>query len=130
MKKAICIILALTIIVSMTACRRAEHYYKSEANAAKYDVKNAANNFDVMRRITVLNTRTDSIVLQIEGYFSLSNNSHGELEVTLKEDNGNYRIDYIYLNENTMYVIEDITPNEKTLDTPEVHFGTGFGGKR
>lgn len=130
MKKSVCIILALMIIVSMTGCGQAEHYYNSEACIAKWDLKNAANNFDVMRRITVLNTRTDSIVLQIEGYFSLSNNTNGELEVTLKEDNGNYRIDYIYLNENTMYVIEDITPNEKTLDTPEVHFGNGFGGKR
>lgn len=131
MKKMIIAVLLIASIVSLTGCDDYEHYTTSEAYSAKYDVKNKANDFEVMRRITVCNTRTDALVLQIEGYFSLSNNSSNELEVTLKEDEDTYRIDYIYLNENVMYVVEDITPAEAHLEDVTVHFGGhGFEGVR
>lgn len=130
MKKTIIAFLLVASIVTLTGCQY-EHYLGTESYNAKYDVKNSANKFEVMRRITVYNTRTDALVLQIEGYFSLTNNDSNELEVTLKEDEDTYRIDYIYLNENVMYVVEDITPAEAHLEDVTVHFGgRGFEGVR
>lgn len=127
MKKIIAAVLAICIMtISMTGCHTS-HYYTSEAYDAKYAVKTEANNFNVMRRISVVNTRTNEMLLQFEGYFALTNNDHDELEMTIKNDDGSYKIDYIYLNDNVAYVVEDIT--EATIADGNIHFVcNGFGG--
>lgn len=48
-------------------------------------------------------------ILNIEGFMSISNNSSNELVVTCKVGNNEYKKNYVYLNEYTMYVVEDIT---------------------
>lgn len=62
-------------------------------------------------RITVTNARTDTIMLQAEGYMSLANNASNELVVTVKTGEDTYFKDYIYLNDWTCYVMEQIEPN-------------------
>lgn len=127
MKKFIVVIVAIMIMaVTLTGCKTS-HYYTSEARDAKWEVKTEANNFKVMRRITVINTRTNELLLQFEGKFALTNNEDNELEMTIKNDDGSYKIDYIYLNENVAYVVEDIT--EATIADGNIHFVcNGFGG--
>lgn len=39
----------------------------------------------------------------------ISNNAHNELVVTVKTGIDQYKKNYVYLNEYTMYVVEDIT---------------------
>lgn len=51
----------------------------------------------------------DTVILQVEGYLSLSNNSSGELVITCKTGAGVYKKNYVYLTENTLYCMEDIT---------------------
>lgn len=68
-----------------------------------------ADNFNIQRRITVLNARTDKVLLEMEGTFSLSNNSDNELVVTCEVGEGKYQKHYIYLNDYTLYVVEDIS---------------------
>ena len=63
----------------------------------------------IQRRITVLNARTDKVLLEMEGTFSLSNNSDNELVVTCEVGEGKYQKHYIYLNSYTLYVVEDIS---------------------
>ena len=53
--------------------------------------------------------RTDKIILYAEGYMSISNNSSSELVVTCKVGASEYKKNYIYLNDYTLYVVEDIT---------------------
>ena len=73
------------------------------------NLNQAADNFEVVRKITVYNARTDLIVLEMEGYMSLSNNSTSELVVTCKTGANEYKKNYVYLNEYVIYVVEDIT---------------------
>lgn len=49
------------------------------------------------------------IILEAEGYMSISNNSTRELVCTVKTGPNEYKKNYIYLNDYTMYVVEDIT---------------------
>ena len=56
-----------------------------------------------------MNARTDTIILEAEGYMSVSNNSASELIVTCKVGQNEYKKNYIYLNDYTLYVVEDIT---------------------
>lgn len=82
----------------------------STANTVNYNLSKEADEFNVYRRITVTNARTDMIMLQAEGYMALSNNSANELVVTFKTGENQYYKDYIYLNDWTCYVMEQVEP--------------------
>ena len=96
MKKIIALTLAMLMaLVLLCGCT-------SEAKKANYNIAKQADYFESERKITVYNARTDTIVMEAEGYMSISNNSNNELVCTVK-------VNYIYLNQYTMYVVEDIT---------------------
>lgn len=102
MKKFISLILALAaVIILCTGC--------SESDKVNYNMSKQADYFECERKITVYNARTDMIILEAEGYMSISNNSTNELVVTCKTGANEYKKNYIYLNDYTMYVVEDIT---------------------
>ena len=96
-----CIALAAAAAVAFTGCRQAER--------AQYNVQLEADNFNVERRLTVINARTDKPLLELTGYFSIDNNDSSELVVTLETGPNEYRVDYIYLNDWTLYVVEDVS---------------------
>ena len=77
-----------------------------QANA---NISKQADYFESERKITVYNARTDKVILEAEGYMSISNNDNNELVCTVKVGPDTYRKNYIYLNDYTMYVVEDIT---------------------
>lgn len=81
----------------------------SEASKVNRNISKQADYFECERRITVYNARTDKIILQAEGYMAISNNTDGELVCTVKVGDNEYKKNYIYLNEYTLYVVEDIT---------------------
>lgn len=81
----------------------------SEASRVNYNMSRQANYFECERKITVYNARTDNIILEAEGYMSISNNENQELVVTVKTGPNEYKKNYVYLNGYTMYAVEDIT---------------------
>lgn len=81
----------------------------SPADKVNNNLSVTADNFGCERRITVYNARTDTIILYAEGYMSISNNSASELVITCKVGANEYKKNYIYLNDYTLYVVEDIT---------------------
>lgn len=102
MKKIVALMMAaLTALVMLCGC--------SEAEKASYNIAKQADYFESERKITVYNARTDTIVMEAEGYMSISNNSNNELVCTVKVGPDQYKVNYIYLNAETMYVVEDIT---------------------
>lgn len=102
-RKVMCIICTIALILGCSAC--------STADTVSHNLSKDANEFNVYRKITVTNARTDAIMLEAEGYMSLSNNDENELEVTIKTGENTYYKDYIYLNEWTCYVVEQTEPN-------------------
>ena len=81
----------------------------SEADKVNANISKQADYFETERRITVYNARTDKIILEAEGLMAISNNSANELVCTVKTGPSTYKKNYIYLNDYTMYVVEDIT---------------------
>ena len=67
----------------------------STASTVNHNLSKDANEFNVYRRITVTNARTDTIMLQAEGYMALSNNSSNELVVTIKTGQDQYYKRYL-----------------------------------
>ena len=102
MKKLFAALFALMLcLITLSAC--------SEADKVNTNLSKQADYFECERRITVYNARTDTIILEAEGYMSVSNNSASELVVTCKVGQNEYKKNYIYLNDYTLYVVEDIT---------------------
>ena len=101
MKKLVCVFLALCILLIFAGC--------SEADKVNSNLSKQADYFECERRITVYNARTDNVILECEGYLSISNNVDDELVVTVKTGPNQYKKNYIYLNDYTLYVVEDIT---------------------
>lgn len=102
MKKIL--ILFLVIILSFGICAGC-----SEASKVNYNMNKQADYFNCERKITVYNARTDTVILEAEGYMSISNNATDELVVTCKVGPNEYKKNYIYLNSYTLYVVEDIS---------------------
>ncbi len=102
MKKLFAVLFTLMLcVITLSAC--------SEADKVNTNLSKQADYFECERRITVYNARTDTIILETEGYMSVSNNSASELVVTCKVGQNEYKKNYIYLNDYTLYVVEDIT---------------------
>jgi hypothetical protein len=116
MKKIICLLLLVVTLFCFASCTAAEN--------VNHNLSVAADNFEVVRKITVYNARTDLIVMEMEGYMSLSNNTTNELVVTCKIGEREYKKNYVYLNEYVIYVVEDITGTT----TDPYHYKVKFYG--
>ena len=81
----------------------------TEADKVSSNVSKEADNFNVLRRLAVINSRTDKVEFEVIGAFSLYvDNEENQLEVTVEKKDGTYLKHFVGLNDNTMYVIEDI----------------------
>ena len=101
----------------------------TEADQVSQNISQEADNFNVTRKLTVLNARTDTILLNLTGTFALKNNSDNELEVIIETAEGKYQKDYVYLNDYTMYVVEDISGSDVDKYHYEISFLPEFGLK-
>ena len=110
---ALLIVLAL-LGISLSSC--------TAASNVNHNLTQAADNFQIARRITVYNARTDLIVMEMEGYMSLSNSETNELIVTCKTGDNKYKKNYVYLNDYVIYVVEDISGTVTDPYHYKVHF--------
>ena len=119
MKKICAILLVILCLVGcLTGCTEAEN--------VNYNLSQAADNFEVARRITVYNARTDMIIMEMEGLMSISNNGASELVVTCRTGQNEYKKNYVYLNEYVIYVVEDITGTVTDPYHYKIHFYTAL----
>ena len=104
MKKKIVAVMAVVILAAMTLAGC------TEASQVSHNVSQEADNFNVLRRFAVINTRTDNVEFELIGAFSLQvENSHdNQVEVVVELEDGTYKKHIIGMNENTMYVVEDL----------------------
>ena len=115
-KLTIALTMALLLIFSVCSC--------TAADTVNHNLSQAADNFQVIRKITVYNARTDLVVLEMEGAMSISNNATRELVVTCMTGPNQYKKNYIYLNEYVIYVVEDISGTVTDPYHYKVHFYT------
>lgn len=102
--KLVSLALAASLLLGASGC--------SERARVDANISKEANNFNVTRRLSVVNARTDTPMLEIIGNMAISNNSNNELVVTVELEDGTYKKHYVYLNEYTMYIVEDLSGSE------------------
>lgn len=101
MKKLVSILLLIVLVLSLVGC--------NQADRVSTNISKEADRFNVTRRLAVINARTDKPIFEIIGNFSISNNINNELEVICEVAQGKYKKHYVYLNEWTIYTVEDIS---------------------
>lgn len=102
MKKKILILVAiLAACFTLTAC--------TEVDQVSHNISKEANLFNVTRKITVVNVRSDKVLFELSGTFSILNNTANELEIICQVGENDFKKHFIYLNEWTSYVVEDIS---------------------
>lgn len=106
MKKLLAIVLTAAMALVLCSCR--ESWY------VKHNVSKEADNFNVTRRLEVINARSDEPLFELIGNFAISNNAENELEVVVELEDGTYKKHYVYLNEYTMYIVEDLSGSDVT----------------
>ena len=115
-KKILAIILTVGLMTtSLVGC-------STEANKVTYNMKQEAENFNILRRFAVINTRTDKIEFEMIGAFSREDSNSSQVTLVAEMEDGTYKRHIIGLNEDTMYVIEDLGGAEVNKYKYEVNY--------
>lgn len=116
-KSGIILMMAMFMMFSIGGCSG------TEADVVSRNVSQQADNFNVVRRLTVINARTDKPLFELIGNFSIkTDGAENQLEVTCETGKNDYKKHFIFLNEYTMYVVEDIGGAEVDKYRYEVNF--------
>jgi hypothetical protein len=100
MKKKISILLVVIVMtMALAGC--------TEAEKVSYNVSQEADNFNVIRRLTVLNARTDKPMFELVGAFSFTLEEN-RIIATVETGPNEYKKHSVGLNDWTLWVVEDI----------------------
>ena len=80
----------------------------TEAQRVSYNLSQQADNFNVVRQLTVINCIEGDVLFQMTGKMSITaDTADNQLEIIV-EDNGTYVKHFVGLSDNVTYVVEDL----------------------
>lgn len=107
-KRIFSVVMMLVVLLMLSGC--------SQADNATVQLKNDADEFRVVRRITVINLRTDSVLYEIEGRISYTVESDGDFSIVAKTGEDTFKRDTIGVGQagnGVTYIVEQIEPLEE-----------------
>ena len=117
MKKIIAAALAAVSLAATSACTQAER--------ASYNASKEADNFKVERRLVVVNTVTDTVLLEMVGKLSVrEDRSEGQnqLEVTALQPDNTVRKHLVGLPPTVVYTVEDVDGSGVSLSRYQISY--------
>lgn len=101
-KKVLSLLLVGALVVgTLTGC-------DTEAERVSYNLSQEADNFNVVRQLTVINCIGGDVLFQMTGKMSITaDTSDNQLEIIV-EDGGTYVKHFVGLSDNVTYVVEDL----------------------
>ena len=94
-------------VLSLTGCR--------ESDRVSYNISREADNFNIVRRVTVIDCINGDVLFQMSGRMSIyADTEDNQLEITVS-DNGTYQKHIIGLSDNVTYVVEDLNLGENDV---------------
>lgn len=102
-KYLIGLFLAVLCLIGLVAC--------NEADNIRHNIAEKSDNFETYRRITVINLRSDAILLQVEGYIAIKDSTDSELAVIIRTGKNEYKMHYIYTGAEIVYLVEQLEPS-------------------
>ena len=94
------ILLVMLAVLMLVGCR--------ESSKVSYNVSREADSFGVVRRVTVINMRSDNIVFEAVGNIAIDTSDSEKLIVIMQTDEDTFKKHYINMTEWNMYVVEDV----------------------
>lgn len=91
----------------------------SQADVASHNLSRAADNFEIARKIVFYNGITDKIILEVEGFCSVyDDTTSNQLEVTCKLEQEKYVKHFLGLSDNVTYFAEQL----EAVDVSTFHY--------
>lgn len=105
MKKILAVIMLAGLLI-LTGCQ-------SESEKVSYNLSLEADNFNVVRQLTVINCIEGDVLFQMTGKMSITADvADDQLEVIVEDEDGSYKKHFIGLSDNVTYVVEDMDVND------------------
>lgn len=96
------VMVAVAVVDGFTGC--------TAADTASWQASDAADNFEVVRELTVFDNCTGQILFIAEGRMSINvDSSDSQLEIMVAQPDGHYEKHYVGLNETTTYIVRDVS---------------------
>ena len=93
-----------------------------ESDEVSYNVSKEADNFNVIRRVAVINVRTDKIEFEVIGRISVDTDDSDKLVILVEVEQGVYKKHLVNMTEWNMYVVEDLEGAEVNQYRYEVNY--------
>lgn len=114
------LVMVLLIILAAVAAALAG-CEERESDRASYSIAQEADNFNVLRRVVVINTRTDKAEFECIGRIAVDVESK-RLDIIVETDKGKYQKHIVNLAGNNMYIIEDLGGAEVNKYKYEINY--------
>lgn len=94
----------------------------TKADKVNYNIREDADNFLIRRKVIALNTRTNEALFEVEGLISIASDSDGDLNVTIKTGEDEYKLFYAHLSDDVTYTCIQVEPDKVTPYAYEISF--------
>lgn len=118
------ILIAITILIALLGVAGC-----TQADKVSENLSQEADNFNVVRQLTVINCLQGDVLFQMTGKFSIyADTADNQLEVVVEDENGKYQKHLIGLSDNVTYTVEqkryeDVSNYRYTLNfNPDMWF--------
>lgn len=120
MKKRLSTLLAIGIILSsavvFSGC-------EDESIRVNENITQQAQNFNVYRRVTVINCIKGDTLFTMEGLMNIeADRKDNQLEIIVETDKGEYKKHFIGLSDNVTYTVEDISGSQVSKYHYEINY--------
>lgn len=100
----LCLMCMICIPLGMlTGCNKADNI--------QHNIRQDSDNFETYRRVTVINLRSDKVLLTVEGYISIKDSSTNEIAVIINTAPNKYMMHYVYTGPEVVYLVEQLEPS-------------------
>lgn len=106
-RKIISMILIVAAMLMLAGCR--------ESKRVSYNLSKEADNFNVVRQLTVINCIKGDVLFQMTGKMAITaDTTDNQLEIIV-EDDGTYVKHFVGLSDNVTYVVEDLNLGDNAV---------------
>lgn len=110
-KRIACVLAMAALAVGMLAgC-------ETEASRVEYNLTQEADNFNIVRQLTVINCLHGDVLFQMTGKMSITADvDDNQLEIIVENEDGNYTKHFVGLSDNVTYTIEDLNLGKNDVE--------------
>ena len=97
--------LAVVLLICITALGLSSC---NEADRVSDNLSKEADNFNIVRKLTVINCIKGDVLFQMSGRLSITSDNEDHQLVIIAEEDGKYVKHFVGLSDNVTYVVEDL----------------------